>query len=128
MTDRERLMALFDEWRLSELIVHKTEREMLADFLLTNGVIAPPAKIGDTIYVIPSQANYDLNLFHNFQEHNRVYEQPIDHIAIWKDDYVLYTCDGLQAVRGKAYKDTWFLSKEEAEKALAERSNKECRQ
>ena len=91
----------------------------VAEYTDDAGVFLEAAdKAGDN--GIPSKANYDLNILHNREENNRVYEQVIDHITIWKDDYMLYTCDGLYAVRSKAYKDTWFLTKEEAEEKLKE--------
>ena len=128
VTDRDRLIELIikcdkDNEVLDCFNERPTKRktaEIIADHLLANGVIVPPCKVGDTIFVIPSKVNYDLNTLHNREENNRVYEQVIDHITIWKDDYMLYTCDGLCAVRSKAYKDTWFLTKEEAEEKLKE--------
>ena len=126
MTDRERLKQLIhDSRQLNAWNVEDSlgRTEDLADYLLKNGVIVPPVKYGDTIFVIPSKVNYDLNILHNREENNRVYEQVIGHITIWKDDYMLYTCDGLCAVRSKAYKDTWFLTKEEAEEKLKELRN-----
>lgn len=96
--------------------------EYVAQHLLNNGVIVPPCKYGDTIFVIPSDVNCRLNMLHNMPQNNRVYEQVIDHIIMWRSDYMLYTCDGLCAVTSKEFKNTWFLTREEAEKALAERS------
>ena len=32
-------------------------RESIADYLLANGVIIPPCKVGDTVYVIPTKEN-----------------------------------------------------------------------
>lgn len=118
MTDRDRLIELLrnvDNMRL----MRKGFSEC-ADYLLANGVIVPPIKFSDTIFVIPNKVNFKLNVLHDMSQNNRVYEQVIDHIQIWKDDYMLYTCDGLYAVRSKAYKDTWFLTKEEAEQKLKE--------
>ncbi|MBQ4153879.1 MAG: hypothetical protein IJE01_01600 [Clostridia bacterium] len=126
MTDRDRLIESFSPfadgtYNGSGIIIDGTKVDDVVDYLLANGVIVPPVKFGDTIFVIPSKANYELNILHNREENNRVYEQVIAHITIWKDDYMLYTCDGLCAVRNKAYKDTWFLTKEEAEGELKKR-------
>ena len=77
-----------------------------------------PCKIGDTIYVIPSRANYGINSVNRHKENNRVYEQIVDHITFYKSGYMLSTCEGHACVIEESYKETWFLSKEEAETAL----------
>lgn len=80
-----------------------------------------PCKVGDTIYVIPSKVNYDLNVLNRYTENNRVYEQKVHSIQMWSNErYLLTTCDGQWSVLSESYKKTWFLTKEEAEKALAE--------
>lgn len=80
-----------------------------------------PCKIGDTIYIIPSQTNYDLNVLKGFAKHNRVYEQTVQEVRIFKNAYLLTSCDGLCSAHSKFYNKSWFLVKEEAEKALEER-------
>ena len=45
MTERERLTKL-----LSAKISNETTVKIVTDYLLENGVIVPPAKIGDTTY------------------------------------------------------------------------------
>lgn len=78
-----------------------------------------PCKVGDYIYVIPSQVNYNLNVLNGYSELNKVYKQLVNSIELFKDkSYVLTTCDGLQSVISNFYKETWFLTKEEAEQAL----------
>ena len=92
---------------------------VLADYLLANGVIVPPCKFGDTVYVIPSETNRRLNVIKGFEHLNRVYEQKISKIEIFANNkYLLTTCNGLQSVHCDLYKETWFLTKEEAERAL----------
>ena len=91
----------------------------IADYLLENGVIVPPCKFGDTVYVIPSKANIGLNIVNGFAHLNRVYEQKISKIEIFANNkYLLTTCEGVQSVHSDLYKETWFLTKEEAEQAL----------
>ena len=49
MTDRDRLIELYNNfiyWRGS------WDAEELADYLLSNGVIVPPCKVGDKVYWI----------------------------------------------------------------------------
>lgn len=78
-----------------------------------------PCKVGETVYVIPSLTNFRLNVLHGLSENNRVCEQTVHSVQMWKpDDWCLWTCDGINLLLQRDYKETWFLSKEEAEKAL----------
>lgn len=77
-----------------------------------------PCAVGDTVYVIPSKTNYKLNILNGRKENNRVYEQVVNRIEIFGNGYLLTTCDGMQSVVDKFYKETWFLTLEEAEAAL----------
>lgn len=79
-----------------------------------------PCAVGDIIYVIPSKTNYMLNILNGRKENNRVYEQKVNRIEIFIDGYLLSTCDDIQSVIDKFYKETWFLAREEAEAALKE--------
>ena len=95
--------------------------EDIADTILADGWIRPPAKFGDTIYVIPSKTNIKLNTINGFSHLNRVYEQKISKIEIYANNkYLLTTCDGLQSVHCDLYQETWFLTREEAEAKLKE--------
>lgn len=124
---KERLVELIREAELAHLedtIMRPhtvSSNDFLADYLLENGVIVPPCKFGDTVYVIPSKTNRGLNIINGFAHLNRVYEQKISKIEIFADNkYLLTTCDGLQSVHCDLYKETWFLSREEAEAKLKE--------
>lgn len=77
-----------------------------------------PCAVGDTVYVIPSETNYKLNIINGHSENNRVYEQVVNRIEISNTGYLLVTCDGMASVVDTFYKKTWFLTKEEAEAAL----------
>lgn len=79
-----------------------------------------PCAVGDTVYVIPSKANYKLNIINECSENNRVYEQVVNRIEISNTGYLLVTCDGMASVVDTFYKKTWFLTREEAEAALKE--------
>ena len=82
-----------------------------------------PCKIGDKIFVIPSKTNYRLNIVNGHKESNQVYEQIVNRIEISEHGYWLSTCDGMAGVSGRSFKETWFLTGEEAEAALAEVDN-----
>lgn len=91
-----------------------------------NRLIELPCKIGDTVYVIPSKVNYELNIVNHHEENNRVYEQTVHSIQMFSNyRYVLATCDGLCSILSDFYKETWFLTREEAEAALKGNSNEE---
>ena len=77
-----------------------------------------PCKIGNKIYVIPSEINYDLNIIIGHAELNRVYEQTVHSVQVWGSGYLVKTCNGVYSVLPKSYGETWFLTREEAEKAL----------
>ena len=77
-----------------------------------------PCKVGNMVYVIPNKANYGLNIVNGHKENNRVYEQVVDNIRFYKSGYLLTTCEGHACVIEESYKETWFLTKEEAETAL----------
>ncbi len=79
-----------------------------------------PCALGDTVYVIPSKTNYKLNILNGHGENNRVYKQVVNRIEVSKNGYLLSTCDGMASVADVFYKETWFLTQEEAEAALKE--------
>lgn len=113
MTERERLIALIK--RSSHYISEQDELiEKISDYLLANGVVCPPCKVGDTVYV----ADYTRLGY-------MVFECTIEEISHYTYGTFYYLNWGLHIPRFKACKEdsfgkTVFLSKEEAEKALAE--------
>lgn len=84
----------------------------------------PPCKAGDTIYVVPSKVNYDLNILHKYYDNNRVYEQEVSEIRLYSNGYLIVTCEGMCSVVDVSYKETWFLTKEAAEAKLKEMEGK----
>ena len=52
MTERERLIDLIQSADISLFGTDKSFAEVYADYLLENGVIVPPCKIGDTVYYV----------------------------------------------------------------------------
>lgn len=78
-----------------------------------------PCKAGDTIYVIPSKVNYDLNVLSNCEEANRVYKQTVDEIRFFPSgQYLLTTCEGVCSALEQFFGITWFLTEQEAQSAL----------
>ena len=52
MTERERLIELMTQAENEDLSLLEFEKKILADYLLANGVIVLPVKVGDTVYEI----------------------------------------------------------------------------
>ena len=87
------------------------------------GVFEAPCKIGDTIYAIPSDAVYGLNMLHH-NDNNKVYEQIIDEVRFTRRGWYVMTCDLRDCQSDSSLGETWFFTKEEAEEKLQERYNK----
>lgn len=106
----------------------KTALEKLADYedLEEQGLLVRlPCKVGDDVYIIPSQSIYGINIVNGFEKLNRVYHQHIRSItffdsrwyAISREEYDIYNEKVLNDI---AYGITWFTDYEEAEKKLEE--------
>ena len=97
---RDRLIELFDNWGLEQHIPFHTERAMLADYLLANGVIVPPCKVGDTVY------------FKSEYVHG-VLSDTVENIRIQSNGITVHT-----VANKHLWGDEVFLTREEAERAL----------
>ena len=83
-----------------------------------------PVAIGSDVYFIPSKANFGLNVLHHHEEFNRVYHQKIARIHFTENRW--YAEGNLNLEYGlvdrvfvdKLYKETWFLTEQEAQSAL----------
>ena len=91
-------------------IVDRTKVEDVADFLLANGVIVPPCKVGQIVYVVRSQTSNGKNLY--------LRQERIDHYRIFNDRSFMCFESNRISVSSDAWSTTVFLTKEEAEKAL----------
>lgn len=105
MTVRERLIELLDECRGIEGIGMELV-EKHADLLLANGVIVPPCKVGDTVYVCFSRT--------------RVIECKVAQIIIEHIEEIgmSFICYGGMRFDMRHWGKTVFLTREEAEMAL----------
>lgn len=115
MTEREKLIELLNV-AVGDCDLTNYEVMLVADYLLSNGVIVPPCKVRDKVYVI---------------RQNKVKQCDVVFIGLSADErcshfnFVEYYADGtfyksysmVFDVIGK----TVFLTKEEAEKALKEK-------
>lgn len=78
----------------------------IADFMLDYGVVVLPCKIGDTVYV-------------PYPALNSVEQFPIESIEIYKSSTVFCTDTCNVEFNASDFGKTVFLTREEAEKALA---------
>ena len=111
MTDRERLKELIGDCKWWGGI------EEMVDYLIANGVIVPPYKVGDTVY-LPFEGEIEPILIAHVLIDARVGEVINSYEAHSK---VVATCFADHHI-GK----TVFLTKEEAEQALKERDQSGC--
>lgn len=102
---------------------------------LKEKAIVLPVKIGDTIYVVPSETNYRLNIAKGKEEQNKVYEWTISEIRYNKYGFsvvcdvgdVQFYCnyEPPKNLCGhfdteKYYGETWFTTRAEAQAKLQE--------
>lgn len=107
MTDRDRLI---------ELLFKVTEEKdcpqpcEIADYLIANGVIVPPCKVGDTVYYLAHSMHTKIT---------KVKSGKVVRIAITESGIDLFVDNWTAKL---PYGKRSFLTKEEAEQALAERN------
>ena len=108
LTMRDRLIELLD------IVIQPGEKTLgdIADYFLENGVIVPPCKVGDKVYVV----DYT-------RLGNMIFECEIEEISHFSYGTYYYLNWGLHIPRFKACQEnsfgkTVFLTKEEAEQAL----------
>lgn len=119
MTDRERLIELLNEAQLNcDDNYGMTNTTQMADYLLENGVIVPPVKVGDIVYTNRSMQGWYMKL------KDRPYEARVVFIGInGKDNFMnvaFLKNDNMLSFKFSKIGKTVFLTREEAEKALAE--------
>ena len=110
MTERERLIELINqEKKKSDDNFGMTNSEQMADFLLENGVIVPPCKVGDMVYIF-ERGSYIIPI--------RGQGKPHWEIKIEKCSFKYWLLDNHK------FGVNMFFTREEAEKALKEREQK----
>lgn len=101
MTDKERLTNIIHNAQNKYLNLLKFESSILADYLIANGAILPPCKVGDTIYQIDGV---------------RIYPSTIHEIT-YTSSKVIFVTENI-VFDEQAINNSIFLTPEEAEKAL----------
>jgi hypothetical protein len=110
MTNREKLIELMKNAPLLNVLYGGEEEwEIAADYLLENGVICPPCKVGDTVYEIRTISEYG---------DYRVYSKRNLRDAIrWGEELYIKERAFIKSDKTRLGR-TVFLSREDAEKAL----------
>lgn len=117
MRERERLVELLLE---SEPIKERdlddgwedNEISDIADYLLENGVIVPPVKIGESIYYVDFELNADKTAFEP-----EIHRTTVTDITI-AYDYTVYSTSCGKTFLPSLFGELVFLTKAEALKAL----------
>jgi hypothetical protein len=117
----DRLTKLLSEARIGEcnniplsLILNAVSIESIADHLLENGVIMPPCKVGDKVFVLSRYYTGDW----------KIHDCTVNDITIYKNNTFIRMFENgknIFAEETTQIGKTVFLTREEAEKALAER-------
>ena len=107
MTDREQLIELLEKYKTYDSAITKVvQRPMvknLADYLLANGVILPPCKVGDKVW---------------FVCFGKIYPHKIKSIEV--SEFGMYANSSSLNFNFEHFGKTVFLTKEEAEAKLKE--------
>lgn len=133
---RERLFDLIAAEIPDDIPVDRLpDVDAIVDRLLAAGVVVPPCKVGDKMYAISERRIEECRcdeicIYGNenivMTEHNCDYDCKGCPFNSWAQDYSgEYSCQGEYGVYSFNFEDfgkTVFLTREEAEKALAERS------
>ena len=104
MTQKERLVELIKPYMLG---LSAANCEKLAEYLIHNGVIMPPCKVGDTVYIVPKG--------------NIIIEEIVKTIEKYNGDLLLVCCTNDWTLHSWWFGKFVFLAREEAEQALKER-------
>lgn len=107
MTHRERLIDLMIEAKRTEPETGSFT-DYLADYLIANGVIAPPCKVGQTVWFIRNK---------------EIIETCVEKIILKHGGlYIKLCCNSMYETTCNSIGKTVFLTQEEAKKALKSRS------
>ena len=116
MTERERLIELLMQGDIAaakqgvfNCCMCRREAETIADYLLENGVIVPPCKVGDMVYIF-ERGSYIIPICGQGKPHWE--------IKIEKCSFKYWLLDNHK------FGVNMFFTREEAEKALKEREQK----
>lgn len=118
---KQRLMELLNDYCI-DADLGSWEKEALADYLINSGVIVLPVKVGQTVYV-PWRWDGQQGVAYGEVDEINFYDSKMNYmflIDMASDDESYNQAFG-GWVTGDCIGKTVFLTREEAEKALAER-------
>ncbi len=100
------------------------------DLDVQDRLIKLPCKVGDDVWFVPSKVNYKLNILSHHDEGNRVYHKKVVRIIFTRNRWYLECNKDLEYATAhilidKMYKETWFLTQEEAKAKLKELRGRE---
>ena len=121
MTDRNQLIELLCQaplgFKTFENQYYKSTISKIADYLIANGIIVLPCKVGDKVYIVKSRTSDDKNLY--------IIEDVVKRIVFDKSEDTGFIHSRIEFFNTSSISD-WlfqniFLTREEAEKALEEK-------
>ena len=126
MTERERLLDLLsyfgDGYAIENRRTCETRIVDIADHLLANGVIVPPCLEEQDIYIIKKN-KIVMSFARTFKYHGKDIGLEVE-ASHWKRDREGWLSLETDIIHETEFGKTVFLTKEEAEKVLKERSDK----
>ena len=116
MNERERLIETLNNTQIQSRtladLFYKSVIEKIADHLIENGIIVPPVKVGQTVYIIPK---------YNGNPYCGVQQDKVQMIGITSRGVHIKTRNNSSFNKTYILGKTAFLTKEQAEKALQKR-------
>ena len=121
MTERERLIQLLKEaYPIARHMPLAGCRERVTDYLLDNGVIVPPCKVGDTVYVLNREGEPQEMKFDSVDLRCTCTRENYCGLGTRCRDKESNICQYRFKNDFSDFGKTVFLTREEAEKALKE--------
>lgn len=131
MNDRDRLIELLKKAgaNASKKLIMDYDDAISdnADYLLSNGVIVPPCKVGDTVYIIENGDMLDIEPSVCGIVEDEVYEMSYGATQSGELKWLYLVLDTGEDFYDSDIGKTVFLTKKEVEQALEERSEQNAR-
>ncbi len=118
MTEWERLNRLVNSFK--EDWLNENKEGNLADYLIENGVILPPVKVGDIVYVVFKQHIYPVTV--SAVKIDTKTNAKRFCVEAWIQDDRMYAHRYAATYKWESVGKTVFLTQEEAENAFVKRS------
>lgn len=122
MTERERLIDLINDvkdiYPTIPIIngIRQDSSEVIADHLLSNGVIVPPCKVGDIVWFVRNIGD---------KSREKITETSIEKVVLKKTGlYIKLDCNSMYETSCNSIGKTVFLTKSQAEEALKNEQEK----